>query len=118
MKFEKFEDVGKSYAPNVAIRSSGQIGLLTGAMNRFKIEKGRHKYIEFYYSEDGNAIGIKPLEEPTNSAIKLRYNGEAADISAKSFLDKYGIDYEETRRYAAEWDDEREMVIVNLDKEK
>lgn len=118
MRFEKFEEVGKSYAPNVAIRAAGQIGLLTGAVNRFDIDKEKHKYVELYYSKGGNAIGIKPLEEATDSAIKLRYNGEAADISAKSFLDKYGIDYSDTNRYAAEWDDNRGMVIVKLDKEK
>lgn len=118
MRFEKFEDVGKSYAPVVTIRSAGQIGLLTGAVNRFGIEKETHEYAELYYSKDGNAIGIKPLKEPTDSAIKLRYNGEAADISAKSFLDKFGIDYTETKRYSAEWDSEKEMVIVHLDEEK
>lgn len=118
MEFEKFEDVGKSYAPNVAIRSAGQIGILVGAANRFGLNEDEHRYVEFYFSKEGNAIGIKPIKEPSDAAVKIRYNGDAADVSAKSFLDKYNINYEQTKRYGAEWDEERNMIVVFLDDEK
>ena len=57
MRFEKFEDVGKSYAPVVTIRSAGQIGLLTGAVNRFELFFSRSSIGLLTQTADSRPLG-------------------------------------------------------------
>jgi len=115
--FKEFTEPGKSHNPYVSIRASGQMGISSGAGKRFPINEGKHDYVKLLYEEKENIIGIKPLESATKGAIKLRFNGDAADISAKSFFDRFGISYEETNKFEAEWSDEYEMILVYLGEE-
>lgn len=115
-EFQKFTKTGRSYIPRVSIRSSGQLGISSGAVKRYNLEQ--YDYAILYYDDKNKVIGIKPINEPEEGALKIRKPSVSYDISAKSFFDRYEIPYEETKQYKAEWDSEYDMIIVKINMEK
>ena len=118
-KFELFKGAKKTYAPKVSIRKNAQIAISTGAVRQygFRDDKGSINYKHFllYYNSGENMIGIKPTEEPKDGAIKARdHSSGEIQLACQSFLDRYGIPYNKTRRYPMEYDDSLDIYIVDL----
>lgn len=113
MGFERFTESGRSFKARVSIRANGQIGLSHGAVAKFGL--GRYQYAVLFYDKETEQIGIQPTNSAEESgAYKLNIKGSGAAISALAFMDCFGIDHEEARRYSARWDDARGMVIIEL----
>jgi len=113
MGFERFTETGRSFKTRLSIRSNGQIGFTQGAIHRFKMQD--FKYAVLFYDKDKPAIGIRLTnDEAEEGRCKLQVRPESATISAKSFLDYYGINHQKTRSYGAIWDDENTMITASL----
>ena len=113
MPFEKFTHVGRGYKPKVSVTRSGLLGFNQGAVKHFRLE--HYDWAILYYDKDNDCIGIGLANDADEEgACKLRKRNSGADVSARSFFDYYGINYEKTNRYDATWDDNEKMIIVSL----
>ena len=90
-KFEKFTEVDASFAARVTIRQrTGQIGFNAGAVNRFSLQG--YGYSVLYFDTENKVIGMEPVKEKVEGAIEIKHRPSNTYLSAKNFLDKYGID--------------------------
>lgn len=123
--FEKFEAVGSSFEPRITLRSNGSLGFSQGALNRFGLKEGDW-WVVLYYDKARRIIGIKPETDETlkgaiplvkrpvvSTAGKTSWN---SFVSAKSFMDFYGIDYRTSVGFIAEWYEEGKLIIVDLNR--
>ncbi|OGF52719.1 MAG: hypothetical protein A2Z21_08030 [Candidatus Fraserbacteria bacterium RBG_16_55_9] len=113
MSFERFTASGRSFKGRVSIRRNGQISLSHGAVQKFNLADYSH--VVLFYDKDANLIGLKPTRDPEEpGAYKLNLKGMGASVAGLAFLDYYGIDYSRSQRYEARWDEEHEMVVIDL----
>jgi len=116
--FEKFTKQGRSFKPKISIRKRGQIGFNNGSINKFNlkdfdfvvlyINKVENK-IAFSFTNDSDADGVTKLIKRKNNYF----------VSGKSFLDFYGIPYDETVSMDAIWDEDNRVTVIQLeDKEE
>lgn len=113
--FEKFHKIN---GPAVSIKKDGTITLRKSIVEVSEIYPSTPPPNAFlHYAEELNQIGIEPKETTEDTAVDLRRVNPEADtfiLSAKSFLDAMNISYSETTKYPAEWNEERGMIIVEL----
>lgn len=113
MAFERFTASGRSFKGRVSIRRNGQISLSHGAVQKFNLTDYSHAVL--FYDKEEHLIGLKPTQDPEEpGAYKLHHQGMGASIAGLAFLDYYGIDYSHAQRYEARWDEEHEMVVIDL----
>ncbi|OGP07543.1 MAG: hypothetical protein A2048_08745 [Deltaproteobacteria bacterium GWA2_45_12] len=113
MAFERFTNTNKSFISKVSIRSNGQIGFSQGLIHKFHLES--FKFGVLFYDKDEGKVGIQLTNDEKESGIcKLQVRPQNASLSAKAFLDFFDLDYQETRSYPMQWDEENKMIIVNL----
>lgn len=113
MAFQRFTASGRSFKARVSIRRNGQISLSQGAVQKFNLSE--YPYVVLFYDKEEHLIGLKPTndaEEP--GAYKLNHKGIGASVAGLAFLDYYGIDYSRSQRYEARWDEQHEMVVIDL----
>ena len=115
MAFEKFTKTGgRIGSPKASIWSRGQIGLNQGALRRFDLEK--FDFAILFYDKDTKKIGIKFSNDDTEKGtikITKRKNG-GMSFSGLSFLNYYGIDYSETKKYDLEHDKDNGLYVFEL----
>lgn len=116
MAFERFVLGGKSYKPKVSIRRSGQIGFNQGAVKKFSMEK--YRYAVLFFDRINKRIGIKLTNEEEEGICRLRVRGWGGTVSAKAFLDYYGIDYSRLKKFDARWDESEGMIVVDIKERK
>lgn len=101
MAFEIFESskVTKKTAPTVTIDIRGNFVLSASAYETLNGAKNAL----LMYDLDNDIIGIKECDVETNSVSVRRYPGTPprAAISAKQFLDHYGIEHDKSKRWPA-----------------
>lgn len=116
--FKKFNKTGGRFTPAISIVKPGAIGLNAGFCKRYSIDN-RYVAANLYFDTDNNAIAVKPLtdKEPNSASLRVRGSG-AAYISAKSFLEYYGIDMDKHgRKYVPEKINDPEVgsiFVINL----
>ena len=100
-------------APKVTISKDGRITINSIASDTYLKD---YKYAVLFYSEQGNVMGIKPVEEKSSESLSLgaQVRSKARVIVARGFLKFFGLDKEKSYTYPAEWDEEYEMLIVKL----
>jgi hypothetical protein len=117
MGFVKFTQprarIGK---PMASIWSRGQFGLNLGAVESFDLNK--FKYVVLYYDADTNRVGLEfTNNENADGAIKLLVRENSGiSFSAVSFLNKFGIEFGETRKYDLKLDDDSGFLVIDLNK--
>jgi len=117
--FEKFDGGKRSFAPKVSIRKNAQIAISTGAVREygFRDEQSNlnYKYFILYFNPEAKKIGLKPASKESGGAIKARdHTTGEIQIAAKTFLDRYGIPYDETRRFPLEYNEEKDFYVIDL----
>jgi hypothetical protein len=116
LKFDWFEG-GRPTAGEygVTILKNGVINIRQGL---FDEKLASYKFVKFGFNREKNVIAIKTVEEDAPGVYKLRTikNGKNPSVSAHAFLKAYNIKHDESIRYKAEWDDENEMVLVDISK--
>lgn len=117
MAFVKFTQLGARIGkPTASIWSRGQIGLNLGAVENFDLNK--FKYVVLYYDEDTNRVGFEfTNDENADGAIKLVVRKNAGvSFSAIAFLNKFGIEFGETRKYDLVRDEDSGLFVLDLKK--
>lgn len=114
MAFERFKEIGRSFAPKVSIRTNGQLGFSQGAVVRFEI--GSYKYCQLYFDKHSNRIGLKFTNEDDEMVANIFNKRNNCYIAAKTFLDYYNIDYGKTRSFTLLRDEDSEMIVIDLNK--
>lgn len=120
MGFEKFDDSGRGRGrpagadPMVSLRKSGSIGLNAATLDAFFDDS---EGAIMYYNDDDNKIGIEPVPDSDvdDSAYTISSTGSGGTIAPRAFLEDYGLIPEVTTQYDPEWDEGRELVVVDLD---
>jgi len=115
MVFEKFTKKGRGLKPMASIRSSGQLGMNRGCIERFRLMSG---FVALYYDAESKRIGIeRGISEHDDGAHQLIVKPSNAFVGARAFLNWYGIPYEDkTRRYEISLSEDGRMLIVDLRK--
>jgi hypothetical protein len=113
MAFEKFTEKARSFRPKLSIRSNSTIGLNAPAVVKFKLKDV--KCLTLYYDRDDRKIGLKPtMDAEEDGAHPLNMSKTGAWISARRFLDYFGLTTAETKRYDARWDEKEGMIVAQL----
>lgn len=75
-----------------------------------------YKYGVLFYDKELQRVGIKLTKEREEGSCSLIVRKNHGSVSAKAFLNYYGIDYSETTPYDAHWDDQEKLIVFDLKK--
>ncbi len=114
MAYEKFTQTGQRFNPKISIWEGGQIGFNQGAIKRFNLNKFRFAIL--FFDREKNRIGVKfTNDQKEEGAIPFNHRKTGGVISAKAFMDFFGIDYSKTRKNLdVFFDDEHGLYAINL----
>jgi len=121
MGFEKFQGKGQgsvgrtNQEPRISLRASQSIGLNYAAIQEYFED---YNWVELLYDPVNRKVGINRVEEQTQDAYKVRKSnkdGHGGNINCTAFIKEYNLTPEQTTHYEAEWDDEHNIVIADLD---
>ncbi|MFB1064849.1 hypothetical protein [Natrinema sp. H-ect4] len=114
MGFERFEDTGSMEAssePRISLRKSGSIGISKAAMNEWFEDADA---VVLHYDEDNDRIGLEPVEAGEDHSYTITESEGGGSVTPSAFMNRYDLVPEVTTRYAAEWDDDNELVVADL----
>lgn len=120
MPFEKFDESGNGRGrptgadPMISIRKSESIGINEAALEAFFEDADG---AVMYYDGDENLVGIEPVDhaDADEAAYTITKSESGGTIAPQAFLDKYDLTPDVTTQFDPEWDDEEELVVVDLD---
>lgn len=115
MGFEKFEkgSFRGTGAPQVTLRKSGTIGISKAAVDEHIPDSDG---AVLYYDDEEGRIGIEPVDvEDDPDAYQISFNEGSATVNGSSFMKRFELVPEETTAYEPEWDDDQELLIIDLD---
>ena len=121
MAFDKVEKSGRgggSSEPMISLRKSGGIGINSAAIEEYL---DGEEYAELFFDEedeDDNRLGIKPVTEAGDDAFKINLTESSGGITPTNFMNRNRLVPEITTRYKAEWDEDEEMLITDLDEDE
>lgn len=114
-KFEKFlykrqQAFGE---PMATITRHRSINLNLAVMNNYVKD---NEYATLYYNREDLLIGIKFSKKKKQEAYKIRKyrGGKFGSITGMAFFKYYNIPHDETKAYNAKWDEQNEMLILDL----
>jgi hypothetical protein len=123
MALEKFTPTGGragSNEPLISMRKSAGIGINQKALNEYFEDT---EAVELYYDEETNEVGLKPIEEKSESThyTLTRGEGGGGSVTPKAFIHQYNLvpatDNGEpvTKRFEPYWDDDSEIILIDMD---
>jgi len=114
-KFEKFmhKRLQTFGEPTATITKAGIINFNIGTMSNYVKD---NKYATLYYDKENLLIGIQFSNKKTPEAYRIvKYRtGKFGTISGMAFLKYYRISHKESRTYFVEWNEQDEMLIIDL----
>ena len=114
-KFEKFvhKRLQSFGEPMFTITKAGIINFNLATMTKYVKD---NKYATLYYDKSDSLIGVKFTKKRTPEAYQIiRYRGgKFGTMSGMAFLKYYKISIGETRTYNTEWNEQDEMLIIDL----
>lgn len=121
MAFEKYEDTGRGRGrpagadPMISIRQSGSIGINSAALEAYFDDADG---AVLYFNDDDEQIGIEPVEDADaeDAAYTVSKTDSGGTIAPRAFLEDYDLIPDVTTQYEPELDEDRGLVIVDLDK--
>lgn len=120
MGFEKFDETGSGRGrpagtdAMISIRKSGSIGINQAALDEY-FETNEAAVL--YMDEAENRIGIEPVadKDADEAAYALTTSTSGGALAPKAFLRQYDLIPEVTTQYAPEWNDDEELIVLDLD---
>jgi hypothetical protein len=113
MAFQKFTERARSFRPKISVRSNSTIGLNAPAVIKFKLKSV--KCVTLFYDPEERKIGLMPTSNPEEEGSHpLNLSKTGAWVSARRFLDYFGLSTGETKRYDAGWDEVNKMIVAKL----
>lgn len=113
MAVEFFTKEGKGFSPKASIRKPGQIGLNQGSVERYKFING--EYVLLGYDREKKMVAIRRLNEAEKGAKKVNVKVNNGAISAKSFLDYFGIPYDKKGSFELKEDKEKNLLVFYIE---
>ena len=117
MSFQAYkpESVTKSQNVIISIGSSGKFGISMLCYQNFIHPS---KQVELYYDAKNRLIGVKPVQNPSDHAIKIVKSIKSRSIgfSSTKFLKDFAINIEQLTRFEPVWHSETKMLIIDLSK--
>jgi len=123
MGFDKFEESGAGRGrppgtePMISIRKSASIGVNRAALEEyFQDQDGA----VMYYNEEDDQIGIEPAadKDADEAAYTVTKTDSGGTIVPQAFLERYDLVPNVTTQYDPAWDDDEELVVIDLDNPK
>lgn len=123
MPFEEYDRKpaqGKTHntEPKVSIRQTNSIGINKAALDKHTDDE---THVKLLFNEDERLLGIKPVESLNNNpnayTISQGDDSGGGTVTPTSFLRHYDLIHENTIHYEAQWDDDREMIVVDITNE-
>jgi hypothetical protein len=121
MGFTKFTQKGggkgggdSTVGPRVSLRKTATMGINNPATQEFF---NTADHVELFNDAVNQKIGLHPIVEETSDAYKVKKSnkeGHGSSVNCRAFLREYDLVPDKTTRYKAEWDDERELVVIDL----
>jgi hypothetical protein len=99
----------------VTVRSSGSIAPNSAVV---RDHFGDADAVQLFFKEEDNLIGVQPVDaydDEDDRLYKISEDGGSISINTHAFMKAWDIEHDETIRYRPEWDDEMQMLIVDLD---
>lgn len=118
MGFIQFEGKigrGSSVLPMLTVGRSGILGMNKAATQRYGLQQ--YKYAGLYYDPENKMIGVKPTNDEAEANCTMRDRQSGMDVSAKAFLERFGIDYSTTRRYELLREEQSGMLVAQITNE-
>lgn len=115
MAFEKIEPSGGragTTEPVISLRKSGGIGINQPALDEY-FENS--EAAEFHYDQENNRVGLKPVDEKQSDNYALTRSDSGGSITPKNPLKRFDLIPDITTRYEPEWDDDEELVVIDVD---
>jgi hypothetical protein len=122
MSLEKFTPTGGRAGANeplISMRKSGGIGINQKALDGY-FENA--EAVELYYDEESNEVGLKPIEEKSESShYTLTRTENSGSVTPKAFVNQHGLipttdDGEPvTKRYDPYWNGNNQIVLIDMD---
>lgn len=118
MSLERFTEKGNEQSrkqePFISLRASESLGVSQAALDEYLDEA---EAVLMLYDEDENRIGIDPLDDECDhpAAYAITRTESSATIAPGAFLRAYDLVPEITTRYRPEWDDEKGVLLIDLD---
>jgi hypothetical protein len=100
---------------SVTIYRSERIGIPKRVMDRYFDDRDG---LRFFVTKDRKKIGLQPCDFEDENAYKIQTTGNKGMVNASSFLEHVGIDFDESIERPAEWDTEREVLLVDVSGEE
>lgn len=111
--FVKYTGTGRSYAPKVSLSVSGAISFNEGTTRRYVLDS--FEYCVLYYDPELKRIGIELTNDAeAEGARKLQQRQTGAHVAARSFIDFFGLDVEQTCSYRLTRDEETGYLTFDL----
>jgi hypothetical protein len=120
MGFKKFTKKGggksmdSTVGPRISLRKSATIGINYPATQKFFSASDN---VELFNDVVNQKVGLHPVGEETDDSYKVKKSdkeGHGAQVNCRAFLREYDIVPEKTTRYKAKWDDEQDLVVIDL----
>jgi hypothetical protein len=120
MSFETFtggrSSRGSQVEPRLSLRKSGKtIGINSNSMGKYFSDVD---HVELAYDKANRRVGCRLMENETPNSYSLRKGdkeGHGGQVTCRAFLVEYGLVPDKTTQYAARWDDEHDLVVIDLD---
>lgn len=115
MSFQAYKpaSVTKSHQVIISIGPTGKFGVSGLCYQQYILPTNQ---IELYFDTANRLIGIKPLENPSDYAIKIvkSERSRSYGFSSTKFLNEFDIKIEKLTRFKPVWHAELKMLIINL----
>lgn len=118
MPFEKVKSRGRGAGaqPKISLRKSGSIGVNNSALQEFFSESD--EYVELYYDEEENRVGIKGIEDETEDSFTLSRSDSGGSVTPMSFLRSADLVPDVTTQYSPSKQNLNggtELVVIDVD---
>ena len=115
MPWDRFTNEARSYAPRGSMTKDGHISFTKGAKRRF--DMGRFSFCALYYDHATRRVGVELTnDESTQGVRRMRFKDGGVQVSAKNFIDYYGIGSKETRVFEVSRDEASGFLVLELAK--
>ena len=113
IEWDPTDNVGaRNHVLSVTLMKVGRIALSFATHKKYWADK---KYALLFFNPVENQIGIKPIGEPVQKSYEVASGPKNQhQIGATAFCKKFGINHEKARKFPVIWDQENEMVILQL----
>jgi len=100
--------------PMVTLMASGRVSLNKPAGKRFEDKAIEH--VLLLWDKDARRVAIKPITKKDTRSYKLSYasKGNSAGFSAVTFFRYINYNWDKTRSYDLEWNDDENMYVFTI----